>query len=147
MRGFSHRLVGAAFGVGALGPLALKQPILGAASLIAGGLGGTAPDWLEIPYSQGKRLITHRTITHWVPLWLLALWWAHQQVLPWWGTWFLMPFLWGALSHLLMDWPNPVGVPFVWPTKRHSLDWWKSGQFDGLLVSGVWLGAAVRVFG
>jgi hypothetical protein len=39
--------------------------------------------------------------------------------------------------HLLADWPNPLGVP--WIAGRHSLNWWKSGRCDLLIVAASWL--------
>ncbi len=139
VHGPSHRLVGAAAGTLVLnahaGSALLQHPLLLLGSLVLGAWGGTAPDWLEVPYGTGRRLITHRTVTHWVPVWCGLLWCAYQ------GAWAhptlqlgLQAFLFGGLSHLLMDWPNPRGVPVFWPTKRHSLALWNSGQHDVKLV-------------
>jgi hypothetical protein len=41
--------------------------------------------------------------------------------------------------HLLADWPNPLGVPWIW--KRHSLNLWKSGRCDLLVVGLAWVAA------
>jgi hypothetical protein len=49
--------------------------------------------------------------------------------------------------HLLADWPNPLGVP--WIIKRHSLNWWKSGRCDIVVIALAWSAAFViadRVF-
>jgi membrane-bound metal-dependent hydrolase YbcI (DUF457 family) len=146
MHGAGHRWVGAGFGLAALGPATWSHPLLAVAAVSLGALGGTAPDWLEVPYWGNRRLITHRTFTHWVPLWLLALWAAHVHARDL-GSWpqMIFPFLLGGLSHLLMDWPNPAGVPFLWPTWRHSLNWWNSGRYDTLLVALVWTGVALSL--
>lgn len=119
---------------------------------IMGLLGATAPDWLELPFLRGEDLhgrplrlsvIPHRTLTHWVPLWLLllagGLWQAAQ--LP--GS-LAVGFAVGGLTHLLMDVPNPMGVPLWVPWRRKSLRWWRSGEHEIFLVAGSWaIGAFV----
>lgn len=115
-------------------------PTAWACGVLAGSLGGTAPDWLELPYGENRRLITHRTWTHWVPLWVLAFLTAraHWHELPMAGI-PAMAFIWGALSHLLMDWPNPRGIPWLSPSRRHSLKWWSSGRYDFRLCVLAWV--------
>lgn len=51
----------------------------------------------------------------------------------------LFGFACGGLMHLLADWPNPLGVP--WILQRHSLNWWKSGRCDLIVVAAAWIGA------
>lgn len=142
MRGPCHRAVGGAFGLMAMCWLDQGTPFALASGILAGCIGGTAPDWLELPYGENRRLITHRTWTHWLPFWVLALLTAraHWQELPMVGM-PAMAFIWGALSHLLMDWPNPRGIPVLSPVSRHSLDWWPSGRHDGLLSIVAWAAA------
>ncbi len=104
--------------------------------------GGTAPDWLEItswsPETGRQSLIKHRTITHWGLLWLF-LWFFSLLCIPVivWATIFF-GFATGGLMHLLMDWPNPMGVPWIRIKKRHSLNLWRSGEYEFLLVIVVW---------
>ena len=56
------------------------------------------------------------------------------------GTFVCNHVLYG-LMHLLADWPNPLGVP--WLYWRHSLNWWKSGRCDLLVVGASWIAAFV----
>lgn len=113
-------------------------------AFVAGVAGGTAPDWLEIAWwRRGRHLwVTHRTITHWGIGWfgLLAAAW-HALIHPPHPLWAapLFGFACGGLMHLLADWPNPLGVPWIW--RRHSLNLWKSGRCDLLVVSAAWAGA------
>ena len=48
----------------------------------------------------------------------------------------LFGFACGGLMHLLADWPNPLGVPWIW--RRHSLNLWKSGRCDLIVVAAAW---------
>ncbi|NRO97236.1 metal-dependent hydrolase [Paraburkholderia sp. NMBU_R16] len=112
---------------------------------LAGVVGGTAPDWLEIAWwSRSRRLwIAHRSATHWGVGWIAALvlayrslGHAHPFAAP------LFGFACGGIMHLVADWPNPLGVPWIF--RRHSLNWWKSGRCDLLVVALAW-GAACWV--
>jgi hypothetical protein len=110
-----------------------------AAGFVAALLGSTAPDWLEVAWwSRSRRLwITHRTWTHWGIAWIGVLGWAYHAL----GTHVLAApafgFACGGVMHLLADWPNPLGVP--WIAGRHSLNWWKSGRCDLVIVTASWL--------
>jgi membrane-bound metal-dependent hydrolase YbcI (DUF457 family) len=130
---------------GAAGPLYVGSLV----AFAAGVAGGTAPDWLELAWwSRKRRLwITHRTATHWGLGWAAALVLAykslgHEHVFaaP------LFGFACGGVMHLLADWPNPLGVPWIW--KRHSLNLWKSGSCDLIVVALAWAAAlwVVRPF-
>ncbi|MHB1666149.1 metal-dependent hydrolase [Thiomonas sp.] len=111
--------------------------------------GATAPDWLEAPYGWARRkrlsLIPHRTITHWLPLWvlLLGLGVAYGRSPP--GA-MAMGFALGGLVHLAMDVPNPMGIPVFVPNQRVSLRWWKSGQHEIALVLLLWGLGALSLF-
>lgn len=108
------------------------------AGALGGWYGGVFPDTSERIW--GMYWIQHRTVTHWVPLWIIALCglvyygsplpFAYGGVVYSW----LFSFVLGALTHLVFDWPNPTGIPFVHPWRRHSLRWWKSGEADLLCV-------------
>jgi membrane-bound metal-dependent hydrolase YbcI (DUF457 family) len=113
--------------------------------LVAGVLGGTAPDWLEVAWwSRARRLwITHRTLTHWGVAWLalLLVSWHFLRVHPLACAGF--GFACGGLMHLFADWPNPLGVP--WIGTRHSLNWWNSGRCDLLVVGAAWMAAFLTI--
>ncbi|MFL9909431.1 metal-dependent hydrolase [Paraburkholderia sp. RL17-337-BIB-A] len=108
-------------------------------SFIAGVAGSTAPDWLELAWwSRARRLwITHRTLTHWGVGWgvlfAVSYHWIGRSIYaaPAFG------FACGGVMHLLADWPNPLGVP--WIARRHSLNLWKSGHCDLIVVAGSWV--------
>jgi membrane-bound metal-dependent hydrolase YbcI (DUF457 family) len=122
---------------GAGGPYYLWSAL----SLLLGMAGSTAPDWLEVAWwSKSRRLwITHRTLTHWGIAWVGLLVYSFQML----GTHPLAAaafgFACGGIMHLLADWPNPLGVP--WILGRHSLNWWKSGRCDLVIVCASWLAA------
>ncbi len=110
-----------------------------AAGFMAALLGSTAPDWMEVAWwSRSRRLwITHRTWTHWGVAWVGLLLGSYHAL----GTHALAApafgFACGGVMHLLADWPNPLGVP--WIAGRHSLNWWKSGRCDLVIVAASWL--------
>lgn len=111
-------------------------------AFVAGVAGGTAPDWMEVAWwSRARRLwITHRTATHWGLAWFAALAFSYASLhhsRPYAAA--LFGFACGGLMHLLADWPNPLGVPWIW--KRHSLNLWKSGRCDVLVVALAWAAA------
>lgn len=112
-------------------------------------IGGTAPDWLEIARTDketGVRtsIIPHRTITHWLPLWLILL-----AVSIWNMPGFFaaagVGFAVGGLTHLLFDIPNPMGIPVLNPNKNISLNLWRSGKNEWLLIPAYFLIALVIV--
>ena len=113
----------------------------GVLALVAGIVGATAPDWLEVAWwTRARRLwITHRTLTHWGIGWaaLLALSYhflGRHPVAP-----VAFGFACGGLMHLFADWPNPLGVP--WIVARHSLNLWTSGHCDLIIVAASWAAA------
>lgn len=139
MTGRGHRWTG----VGAAFFAAAFARWLGLPELIAGAVAAascTVPDWAEIPYyRKGCRagsLITHRTLTHWPPLWL---------ALACFGVFYLEPIpaamvlgtCTGAMIHLLGDAPNPMGIPWLVPYKRLRLGrrgWWRSGEHEPMIA-------------
>lgn len=99
----------------------------------------TMPDWIEFPiYRNGVRrgsLITHRTITHWPPLWLAVIAWSvHEGGIL--GAMTLGAAI-GSLTHILADAPNPMGIPWLWPTDRLRIGkkgLWRSGEHEPFLA-------------
>lgn len=110
-------------------------------------IGATAPDWLEFRKKNGGTLIKHRTITHWLPLWLILFFTSYSLlngntfgldflelinnvylVIP------LLGFSIGGLLHLFVDFPNPMGIPVFTPYHRFSLHLWKSGKNETAIV-------------
>lgn len=110
--------------------VASGQPVLGVLAALFAVPGGTAPDWLECSWwAFGNRssLIPHRTVTHWVAMWVGVLAYAmlklcqHEN-----GFWLLVwpvvaGFSIGALSHCLCDAMTSMGVPVLNPFTRKSL--------------------------
>lgn len=109
-------------------------------------IGSMAPDWLEIVKSNGSRVIRHRTITHWLPLWIVLFYISYSIItkdlnfvfiykfnsnlnylIMLLGSFFL-GFSIGGLLHLLFDIPNPMGIPILTPYKRFSFKLWRSGK-------------------
>lgn len=123
--------------------------ILGAIFLV---IGSTAPDYLEIRKSNGGTVIKHRTITHWLPIWLSLFFFSFAFLKPelfgfidveylkneylnnsvLWDYLFIsiFGFACGGLLHLLTDLPNPMGIPILFPSLRFSLKLWKSGKYE-----------------
>lgn len=111
-------------------------------------LGGTAPDWMEIRKPNGGTVIRHRTVTHWLPIWLALFFLTLGIVqknptvmdlihfdIPVFVTSFFLGFSIGGLLHLLVDIPNPMGIPILTPYRRFSLKLWKSGKFEIPIVT------------
>lgn len=152
MHRIGHHITGALTGLGVGMHLSSQDgagfSVLGI-SVLGGWYGGVFPDAFEKIW--GMYWIQHRTVTHWVPLWLAALIAVLTMTSPLpFGLGpeifaALLAFVLGGLTHLLFDWPNPTGIPFIHPWCRHSLNWWRSGEADLLCVL-VW-GAAMVGFG
>lgn len=132
MTGRGHHATGLAAGIGCAG--LLHMFVAGAPwwfAPAAGWFGGIAPDALE--WLGPVRIIAHRTITHWWLIWavLAAFGAAHTGTVV--GVTALATGS-GGLMHALTDWPNPMGVPLFLPWRRHSLNWWRSGRHEFLLI-------------
>lgn len=112
--------------------------------------GATAPDWLEIRKKTGGTVIKHRTITHWVLLWVL-LYLFGLKIDDWdlLSSWtsiedpfiinviglIALSFAVGGLLHLLTDLPNKMGIPILLPNQRFCLHAWKSGRNEQFLIT------------
>ncbi len=147
MTGKGHTWVSLAFSIATykMGQQLGITPILVSVATI---IGGTAPDWMEIRKTNGSTVIKHRTITHWLPIWLALFFFSfglitknetltniynfniHEYILS-----FLFGFSIGGLLHLLVDIPNPMGIPILTPYRRFSLKLWKSGKFEVPIVT------------
>lgn len=112
-------------------------------------MGASAPDWLEgvKRNARGKevsRLFKHRSLTHWIPLWL-ALGWGvwHQAHLPWYAECLALGFIASALLHILVDSCSKSGIPLIWPygKSRLQLATYSTGSFSE------WVFALVFVLG
>lgn len=106
-------------------------------------IGAEGPDILEVakpdprkPFGRSS-LIPHRTLTHWPPLWVFAIFfvYSHQVEYPRIAA-FGYGFIGGSLLHLLLDAPNPTGIPIKTPLSksRRSLKLWKSGAWQEDLI-------------
>lgn len=125
------------FHAGASGPYYVASIL----AFLSGAAGGTAPDWLEVAWWTKKRSlwITHRTLTHWGIGWVTLLIYSYLSL----GNAYWAPvafgFAAGGIMHLLADWPNPLGIP--WILGRHSLNFWKSGKCDMVVITIAWTAA------
>lgn len=105
---------------------------------IATAIGSRLPDKME--NFMGFRILTHRGISHWAMAWLIL---AAAAFVDFYQLQLAPPLLslaiagvsFGSLVHLMGDLPNPMGVPLIHPTKRISLNWWKSGEMEGLIIA------------
>lgn len=152
-------------GLGPMAWLLVGQPHLLIPTAVLGWTayhGANAPDWMEITQKpervpdwnggmrwQRRSIIPHRTLTHWWPIWALAIaigwhyWGAtvlgwRADSAAWYGAW--MPglslrsiaicawagFCTGAVGHLLCDLPNPSGIPLFLPNLPVTLKAWRS---------------------
>lgn len=147
MTGKGHTWVSLAFSIATykIGLDLGVTPLLVSAATI---VGGTAPDWMEIRKKSGGTVIKHRTITHWLPLWLMLFFFSYGLIVKDETLMqiydfnvnvhiqsFLLGFSIGGLLHLLVDLPNPMGIPILTPTRRFSLKLWKSGKFEVPIVT------------
>lgn len=88
-------------------------------------MGVKAPDYLELPISHTIRLIPHRTITHWLSLWILLLAFSlHGMIfgnqLTYLANSFFMGYALGGLTHCFCDAGTRMGIPVINPFRRRS---------------------------
>jgi membrane-bound metal-dependent hydrolase YbcI (DUF457 family) len=141
MTGHGHRITGCILAT-ITAPMALDMGMTGYLMAIFTIIGASAPDFLEIRAANGNTVIKHRTITHYVPLWIALLAYGCLPFIP------LTPplptpnaivseiiigFSLGGLLHLLWDLPNPMGIPVFTPYRRLSLNLWRSGKAEWLI--------------
>lgn len=137
MTGLGHKITGLCAAVFSIAIMPEMSILSSAMLAIACIFGATAPDWLEIAWhsNEGRRrsIIPHRKVTHWIPLWLGLLLYAIYY-LDNAHSYILIGFAVGGLTHLLVDIPNPMGVPLFHPWRNVSLNWWKSGERERLII-------------
>lgn len=109
--------------------------------------GSTAPDWLEVAWWRRKHKlwVAHRTWTHWGVPWTALFYYSYQSLMTEPVAPLSFGFAAGALMHLICDWPNPKGL--IWIYKRHSLNLWRSGRCDFILVMTAWAAAFLFIDG
>jgi inner membrane protein len=92
------------------------SPTLAVATL----MGSSFPDIGELVQFRGRwrtSLIPHRTLTHWIPLYVLIIY-ALPIVapgLPWWAANCIKGICFGSLLHIALDMFSPAGIPLVNP--------------------------------
>ncbi|MFI3255905.1 MAG: metal-dependent hydrolase [Psittacicella sp.] len=112
-------------------------------------LGAKAPDYLELRKKGGGTIIPHRTITHWVLMWVLVFLSFDISIrsFSFWGGFnysILIQYLcclgygyaFGGIVHLLGDFPNKQGIPFLLPkSTKFALYLWNSGKHESAIIS------------
>lgn len=143
MTGPGHKLFGMGLAVAVGSVLAPHLGLVASGVLIAAAYPGTtAPDWLEISIGS-RRLIPHRTVTHWLMPWLtllgISLFLASNHLLA--GA-ALGGFALGGLSHWFGDLGTPMGVPVLHPARRVSVRLWRTGRGEYVPIFFAWVLAA-----
>lgn len=130
-----HRLTAGAFAVAsailmANGSVSISSvPVeyqLAYAALFAVGVmsGASAPDWLEGAFFFRNRrisIIPHRTLTHWLPVWLAAFYLVFTASLDWYVLALVNGFIASSVLHITMDAFSKSGVPLLLPMRRFSV--------------------------
>lgn len=117
-------------------------------------LAASAPDTLEISYRSSSgykgysRVINHRTITHWWPLWVF-LWYYSLQIsffladithtntsITHYLNSFILGYAVGGIVHLSVDALSPMGIPILTPfsKSRKSLTLYSTGKTEWRVV-------------
>jgi inner membrane protein len=83
-------------------------------------LGSSFPDVGEFVQFRGKwrsSLIPHRTLTHWIPLYVIVIVAIHYaaQSLPWWAANLISGVCFGSILHIALDLFSPCGIPLLHP--------------------------------
>lgn len=103
-------------------------------------MGASAPDWLELPIMRdGKviaRIIKHRTVTHWPPIWIGLAYWISLYELPWQFVIVAHGFILSALFHIAIDGLSYSGVPFLLPFSKYRVRFplYRTGKFSEFVV-------------
>ncbi|RIY31042.1 hypothetical protein CKF54_08000 [Psittacicella hinzii] len=101
--------------------------------------GSMAPDYLEMRWFDREKqeirsIIPHRTITHWLLLWVACMVFAGYKFYQG-GVWWLLPFAYcaGGVLHILLDLPNKKPIPIFLPVGGTCLKWWASNEKQGII--------------
>jgi len=163
MRGTSHLVTGTALGA-TVAALTLPLPLVVPCAVVAG-IGALTPD-LDHPRSIASKALPplswvvrcvslgkHRTLTHWLPLWVglsyigivLTASWAIAQVA-------VVMFCAGYLLHLLEDALTLDGIPLLLPVGHwHLLPWplrfRSGGRIEPVIVALLLVACVVIVTG
>lgn len=128
-----HRLTAGAFASAILmvnGSVSISAvPVeyqLAYAALFAVGVmsGASAPDWLEgVFFFRNRRIsiIPHRTLTHWLPVWLAVFYLVLTSSLEWYVLALVYGFIASAVLHIIMDAFSKSGVSLLLPMRRFSV--------------------------
>lgn len=80
--------------------------------------GATVPDWIEHPLLPvSMRLVPHRTLTHWWPIWIALIVIAHVAMHGALEA-FVTGTAIGSLLHIACDATTPMGIPLTVPWRR-----------------------------
>ncbi len=135
MRGTSHLATGMALGA-TVAALTLPLPFVVPCAVVAG-IGALSPD-LDTPRSIASKALPplswavraaclgrHRTLTHWLPLWVGLSYMAIVLTAPWtMAQVAVVMFCAGYLLHLLEDALTFDGIPLLLPVGHwHLLPW------------------------
>jgi inner membrane protein len=106
-------------------------------------IGSSAPDQLEFPswnhLGERSSFIPHRSITHFVPAWIVCAMISNQIQSPWSNLLFGIAL--SAMLHILIDYGSPCGVPILHPFRRHKLarPWYRTGTASEFPVIAMFL--------
>jgi len=135
----------------------LRLEMVGALFMLGIIIGSSAPDWMEKISARPGRwhvsipLFPHRTLTHWSPLWIAALFEIWSAAWPWSLRMFALGFVISGLFHVLMDAFSVQGVPAIhspmgryrmkfplYTTGRLSEPFWGMAVIAAMISSLVW---------
>jgi inner membrane protein len=116
-------------------------------------LGSSSPDWLELArYDDDQRssLVKHRTLTHWMPLWILLGWsetQLHMIVFPY-GSLILFGFIYSAMIHIIFDALSNSGVPFLTPygKGRIKIPLYSTGKLSEYVVLSLFVSTLTALY-
>ena len=142
-----HMATSGALGVSLATPMIESGEWLRAGVVVAAALAGArAPDALEMyRWRGGKRysLIPHRTLTHWPPVWIIAIGATYPLTPPAYHL-ALTTLLLSVALHLLFDALTPSGIPLLWPFgRRTSMRLYRTGDWasEARLTLILWIAA------
>lgn len=139
-----HVLAGAA----AVIPLYLTGVIASPYVVAASFVSFNVPDTMETGFVGGRRLIPHRTLTHWWPLWAMLL--QGAAWMPGIAHWVAQGVAIGALVHIAVDAFSPCGVPVLLPAaayRRSVAIFYRTGDTMGEAAMILTVAAVALLYG